>query len=115
MQYCVDYVYSCAGTVHIEANSKEEAEAMVKKMWENLEITTDDDDIDPDTFEVCDVQPENKKKYRVTVQETRTYEGDIYALDYDSAISEAKQLDPDKNCTLVRQVFAEPEDKEEQQ
>ena len=114
MNYIVDYTYSGGGTVHVEANSEEEAKAIVEKMWENSEIMTDDDDIDPDTFEVCEVQPIAKRKYRVTVQETRTYEDDVYAADYYEATSKAKQLDPDKNCTIVRNVFAEPDDEEEE-
>ena len=62
MNYCVDYTYSGVGTIHVKANSKEEAEAIVKEMWENSEIITEDDDIDPDTFEVVDVQPEDEEE-----------------------------------------------------
>ena len=62
MNYAVGYTYSGGGTVYVKANSKEEAEALVKEMWENSEILTEDDDIDPDTFEVVDVQPEDEEK-----------------------------------------------------
>lgn len=62
MNYYVNYTYSGAGTLHVEANSKEEAEALVKEMWENSEIITEDYDIDPDTFEVVDVQPEDEEE-----------------------------------------------------
>lgn len=62
MNYYVNYTYSGVGTIHVAASSKEEAKALVKEMWENSEIITEDEDIDPDTFEVVDVQPEDEEE-----------------------------------------------------
>lgn len=62
MNYCVDYTYLHCGTIHVDANSKEDAEAIVKKMWETdvdrVYINADKEYVDEDTFEVVDVQPE---------------------------------------------------------
>ena len=61
MKYCVDYMFPNRGTIYVDANSKEEAEAIVLKRFETdfdgLYLDSHDYYDDYEDFEVVDVQP----------------------------------------------------------